>query len=333
MYSPGKLVLALTLAIWGFSGCRSTSAPTSPPAPTAAAADLYATVRTVVTTRNSGAFTHRSTVDLDDGLVTVTQDGVYDLKADAWTLREDYAYDSPSYRRNMPADPANLTARLLSRDGKGYLSMPSWPTEQRGRWLQVAGPGAVPLPDAPAFGGIRSTETDFLAAFMALEPTGLTHFGTGWTLTGRVDTDVAIQVLGLTNDFRREHVNLAELTGSGRVSIEVTPNGTPTGLKIEGSSVTVTSPLSDDLRTTLQVARGTVLLRDLGDPVRIAAPHGHRVIDPAEMGDPGTDAVTASHQGSPVDPGLPSPQGEVAGRVVAQHELGHRPVLQIETVL
>ncbi|HSU36300.1 MAG TPA: hypothetical protein VLJ88_11640 [Propionibacteriaceae bacterium] len=234
-------------------------------------------------TLNSGAFTQRTDIDTGDGSLTVLMKGAYDLKADAWRVQLSYSSDSPTFLKAGGVDPVKLTTKFLGLGSDGFMTMPGWPANLRGRWLQVAGTGAVDAPGTPTLGGIEGTQMDFMSAFSALEPIDATPTGSGWTLTGRVGADVAVQALGLAGGFRRAQVNVSELEGSGEISIDVAADGTPTELRINGDSITVTSSIPDQLRQSLPLSRGTVQLRELGAPVKLVAPTRRKLIDPSEM--------------------------------------------------
>jgi hypothetical protein len=279
----------VTLALLAGCGPDSSTSAARPATSTGSAAGsatetpaaVYARVRSAVLTAGSGAFSQRSIGDLGDGSVTITLDGSYDLKARIWEGQVRYQSDSPTFRKGTP-DPAKLTTNYRAIGADTYISEPAWPTAMRGRWSQTTTKQSAGRA-ASIIGGPQAASPETLAALLALTPTGVRKTGSGWTLTGRVGANQAVPALGLAKGLSQQGVDVATLQGSAEVSVDLGADSRPTELRIDGSSVTLTSKVPDALRKALAHEHGVLDLLEFGQPVTVKAPTGHELITPTKL--------------------------------------------------
>jgi len=238
-------------------------------------------MRAEVIKASSGAFSQRDVTDLGDGIVTVTMDGSYDLTARTSQMQESWQTKSPTFLKTTP-NPATLTTNFRDIGPNGYQSKPAWPAALRGRWLQTTSAKTVGQA-ASLSGGPKAASPETLAALLALTPTSVKPGATGWTLSGRVRAPYAALALGLGKELRKKSVNVTTMKGSAKITVEVAANGLPSQVRIDGSTLTVTSPLPAGFSAIFPRVQATLDLLEFGQRVKISAPTGHELISPSEM--------------------------------------------------
>jgi hypothetical protein len=230
--------------------------------------ELNAHLQAVLTTSGTGGFTQRTISQAKDGTVTMVLKGRFDLAAKSWKGRLEYQSDSTTFLKSTPL--ADLTANFIEVGANSFQNLPSRPGKDGKRWVKTS------TPSATSFSGSAT-----LLALIDLTPTTVRKQGKGWLLTGTVPAKVAMAALGLGEaqfDPADNADGAAALKGTGDVTVSVAADGTPTGLKISGSSVHLTTELPERIRQVLPGQRASLILRDVGKPVNIVAPTGAQLI-------------------------------------------------------
>ena len=258
----GALVGLLLLA-----GCSSApSTPAGAPAKKPAALpsspspiELNDHLQAVLATKGTGGFTQRTVSAAKDGTVTMVLKGSFNLPAQSWKGRLEYQSDSKTFLKSTPLK--DLASNYIEVGPDSFQNLPSRKGPDAKRWVKS------PTPAATSFNGSAT-----LLALLRLTPTKVRKQGSGWELTGTVPAKIAMSALGVGEVQWNPDGDAGALDGIGNLTVITTADGTPTGLKINGAAVHLTTDLPTRLRQVLPGQHATLILRDLGKPVTIKAP-------------------------------------------------------------
>jgi hypothetical protein len=233
----------------------------------------------------TGRFSQRIDVDAGDGLITRLIEGQYDLGAGRWKLTQRFETTSATARAELP-DMAELVMEIVADKTAIYLTMPGWPASRRGRWLKYKlgdVPGAAPSAAGAADVMASDGQPQVVDILMNLTPSAAGSASSGVVLTGSVPVGYALAVLGLNSTLAKQGVDVATLTGSAVVEIDVDANGLPSSLKLDGSQVTMTSALPKDVGEALRRETLAINFGGFHQPVSITIPGADKLIDPSEV--------------------------------------------------
>jgi len=248
---------------------------TRSPSPAASSADVAAEAReaksdaeAVLRKASTGAYAQKTVTEVPDGQLIQHQRIRYDLSLARFGGRLTYETTSPTFDTG---DPPLSELDVVYADGKAYVGRgASGPR----RWLVFpTGPNA----SGPMAGLTPVGAPHAVVAFFAFEATGLGPAGSGRTLTGTIPAAEAVGLLGLNGTLAKSGVDIASLGGSAEARVAVDSKNHVLTFQMEGSSLTTTPPLSEDVAAVIGDMSLTVTFSGIGDPVRIDVPRPDQI--------------------------------------------------------
>jgi hypothetical protein len=244
----------------GGTGAAEPAALPSSPSPI----ELNRHLQAVLASKGTGGFTQRTVSKAKDGTVTMVLKGSFSVPAQSWKGSLKYESDSKTFLKATPLK--DLAANVIEVGPDSFQNLPSSKGKDAKRWVKS------PTPAATAFNGSAT-----LLALLKLTPTSVRKQGSGWELSGHVPARIAMSALGVGEVQWNPGGDADALKGIGNLTVTTTADGTPTGLKINGAAVHLTTDLPPRLRQVLPGQHATLVLRDLGQPVTIKAPAGDQL--------------------------------------------------------
>lgn len=289
---PFVVAAAVALALTACSGSAtgrpgttpSTSTdrvPVTPRATAPAAIAAVARMTEQLDGARTGTFRQKATTRGDSFTLDQVTETSFDLGRQAWTGRTHFEANPPSA---FDTDFSQADMRVVVADGTAYMTMLSWPTTLRGRWLAVD-PGAGPAAGPQGLSG---------EPFAVLALRGFTGMsvvpssdGTS-TIKGHIDLGSAVGLLGVRPGVVKAGIDPSTLKGRAYATVVTDAQGLPTTLTVDGHDIFGATQLPEKLSTLLPRQIVEVRFEHLGSPVDVAVPASSTLIDPAEMdaGDP-----------------------------------------------
>ena len=248
-------------------------APSTPRATAPLAAEAVARMTQRLDGAVTGTFAQSTRTRGDSFTVDQVTETSFDLSRQAWSAHTHYEGNPPPDAGLQDLSQVDMT--MVVADGEAYMTMRSWPSTWRGRWLHLD-PGAIPAGGSAGLSG-EPFAVLALRSFTGMSVDAATDGAS--TIKGYIDLSPAVGLLGVQTGVVKAGVDPSTLKGRAYATVVTDRRGLPTTLTVDGHDIFGDTQLpakreqpaaASDHRGPLRTARQP---RERG---RSSAVHAHR---------------------------------------------------------